>query len=571
MKKLLLISAAIIASSGVFARKVKFQVDMTGQTISANGLHLAGNFKNIDYAGVDENPLQFNWTPTENAMTNGGSGNIYSVILDLKGNLPYEFKFINDNNWGAGEEKIPAESAVGGGNGNRWTFVENGTDTLALAPVKFGENAPAGKYLLRLKVDMGLVASVDTNGVHVAGSLQGWNPATTRMINYTGNGAFASTVYQALLYVDSGSYQYKYVNGNAWGKDESVPSECATSNNRTVSVTATTVKDAVCYAKCGVCLVVPKFNITFNVDVESICGVDSVDVAGGLLDGSWGDGNKMTKVGATNVWTGSQNNIDSGSTVQFKYRYYKGGIRNWEQITSASGNRELKLTANTVLPSNCINTFANCNPRPAAQNITFKVDISQITPNGNQYLVIDYLGGKGGAIRMSQVAGNPAVYTATVNGVCNGTIYYYFMNGDSSVDANAEVFADSTDRGCTKPNGVGGFQRELVRTTGTDLTIFKMFGSCKNSTNGILENNSISANLKLYPNPASAYTVIEFNDNATSHNVQLLDIAGRVIRTYENHKYNTLRIDRDELTSGIYFINVDNNNKQNGTIKLLID
>jgi hypothetical protein len=199
------------------------------------------------------------------------------------------------------------------------------------------------------------------------------------------------------------------------------------------------------------------------------------------------------------------------------------------------------------------------------------VDISQITPNGNQYLVADFLGGKTKAVRLTPQAGNPAVYSTTVNGVCNGIIYYYFMNGDSSVDANAEVFADTTDRACTKPNGVGGFTRELVRSSAADLTIFKMFGSCKTSTNALFENNNISANLRLYPNPTSTYTVIEFNDNANSHNVQLLDIAGRVIRTYDNHKYNTLRIDKEELTSGVYFINVYNDKNQKGAIKLLID
>ncbi|OYU95040.1 MAG: hypothetical protein CFE21_12080 [Bacteroidetes bacterium B1(2017)] len=571
MKKLLLIAAALVATSGAFARKVKFQVDMTGQTISANGVHIAGNFKNVNYDATDENPSQFNWDPSKNAMSNGGSGNIYSVMMDLQGNLTYEFKFINDSDW-PGAETIPTENGVGGGNGNRWTWVDNGTDTLVMAPIKFGGNAPAGKYLLRLKVDMGLVASVDTNGVHVAGNLQGWDPAKTRMVNYTGDGKYESTIYQTIQYVDSGNYAYKFVNGNAWGKDESVPSECAVSNNREVLVAAaTTIKDAVCYAKCGVCKILPKYNVTFNVDVESICNVDSVDVAGGLLDGSWGAGNKMTKVGATNVWTGSQNNIDSGATLQFKYRYYKNGVQNWEQITSASGNREVKITGNTVLPSNCINTFANCAPRPGVQNITFKVDISQITPNGNQYLVVDYLGGKKGAIRLTPEAGNPAVYKTTVNGVCNGTLYYYFINGDSSVDANAEVFADTADRACTKPNGVGGFTRELVRTTATDLTIFKMYGSCKNSTNAVNEVSSLSANLKLYPNPTSTYTVIEFNDNATSHNVQVVDITGRIIKTYSNHKYNTLRIDREELTSGVYFINVINENNQNGTIKLIIE
>ena len=48
MKKLLLLVALFSIALGVQARKVAFRVDMTGQTVSANGVHLVGNFKNID-------------------------------------------------------------------------------------------------------------------------------------------------------------------------------------------------------------------------------------------------------------------------------------------------------------------------------------------------------------------------------------------------------------------------------------------------------------------------------------------------------------------------------------------
>ncbi len=314
-------TAALVATTGVFARKVKIQVDMTGQTVSSNGVHVAGNFQ----SGNSNLP---NWNPGGIKLSNV-TGSVYDTIVDLTGDKVYEFKFINGNQW-ADNENVPAISQVGGGNNNRWVWVGNGTDTLVLPAIKFGGSAPAGKYAVRFKVDMSLAASVDPTGVHVAGNFQNWTPGATRLVNYVGDGNFSGSIYQVIGYADSGEVNYKFLNGNAWGKDESVPSECAVSNNRQVIVNGQDKNlDPVCYAKCGVCKVVPKYNITFNVDVESICGVDSVDVAGGLLDGSWGDGNKMTRVGTTNKWTGSQMSIDSGSTVQYKYRYYKDGVRNW--------------------------------------------------------------------------------------------------------------------------------------------------------------------------------------------------------------------------------------------------
>ncbi len=564
MKKLLLMTAALVATTGVFARKVKIQVDMVGQTVDASGVHVAGNFA----TGSATLP---SWNPSGIPLATQ-AGTIYSTIVELDGNKVYEFKFVNGNAWGK-DEGVPALSQVGGGNTNRWAWVGNGTDTLVLPAIKYASTAPAGQYAVRMKVDMALTASVDANGVHVAGNFQGWTPGATRLINYTGDGKFESTVYQVIAYTGMDTLNYKFLNGNAWGKDESVPSECAVDNNRRVILgKADKNVDAVCYAKCGVCKILPKYNITFNVDVESICGVDSVDVAGGLLDGSWGDGNKMTRVGTTNKWTGSQMNLDSGATVQFKYRYYKNGVRNWEQIASPSGNREVKLNSNSTLDANCFNTFTNCSPRPANQTVTFKVDLSNVTPNGNQYVVLDYLGdAKSSAIRMSPMAGFPQVYMTTVNDVCNGTVYWYFMNGDSSIDANKEGFTDTTDRACTKPNGVGGFNREFVRTTGAAQTLYYYFSSCKTSSTSVEESASIANAIKLYPNPANVYSIIEFNDNAASHNVAIMDVAGRVIRTIENHKYNTLRLDREDLNSGVYFINVTNNLGQTGSVKLIIE
>ena len=41
---------------GVFAKKVSFVVDMTGQTVSSNGVHIAGNFQG--------------WNPASTRMSN---------------------------------------------------------------------------------------------------------------------------------------------------------------------------------------------------------------------------------------------------------------------------------------------------------------------------------------------------------------------------------------------------------------------------------------------------------------------------------------------------------------------
>ena len=76
--------------SGGFAwsqnRNVTFQVDMTGQTVSANGVHIAGDFQSA--AGAPGN-----WDPAATALTQVGTTNIYEVQVSIPDGI-YQFKFI---------------------------------------------------------------------------------------------------------------------------------------------------------------------------------------------------------------------------------------------------------------------------------------------------------------------------------------------------------------------------------------------------------------------------------------------------------------------------------------------
>jgi len=56
--------------------------------------------------------------------------------------------------------------------------------------------------------------TVSANGVHVAGSFQGWDPAGTLMSDDDEDG-----IYEVTVDIFPGPYMYKYVNGNAWQSD----------------------------------------------------------------------------------------------------------------------------------------------------------------------------------------------------------------------------------------------------------------------------------------------------------------------------------------------------------------
>ncbi len=285
MKKLLLLSGALAFAAGVFAQKrmVKISVDMSSETVSANGVHVAGNFQG--------------WSPSGTTLTQEGSTGIYSVYTEVDENTVVEYKFINNNDWSSGVETVPAISQKGHknngeSNDNRWFWSGKGTDTLVLPAFKFGGSAPSGQYAVRFAVDLAKEASVSTDGVHLAGSLQGWDPGKSRMVNlYSSN-----KIHEIIFCLADGTYAFKYVNGNAWGKDESVPSSCAVNNNREVVVNSANVElSKVCYGSCDACpsRPSPKYRVTFQVDMGSECNVDDVDLAGGKING-WAGGTYLS-------------------------------------------------------------------------------------------------------------------------------------------------------------------------------------------------------------------------------------------------------------------------------------
>lgn len=90
----------VLASIGVifqsYAFEVTFQVDMSNQTVSTNGVHIAGSFTDPNGDGVIDNALP-NWNPGGIALVNVGNG-VWTITLDLVPGF-YEYKFVNGNDW----------------------------------------------------------------------------------------------------------------------------------------------------------------------------------------------------------------------------------------------------------------------------------------------------------------------------------------------------------------------------------------------------------------------------------------------------------------------------------------
>jgi hypothetical protein len=173
---------------------------------------------------------------------------IFMNILQLlmKGII---YKFVNGDEWGE-DESVPAGCAQ---NNNRFLTVP-GQDT-TLTAVCFGSCNPcAGQVTVTFKVDMS-EQTVSADGIHVAGSFQGWNPASTEMTDIGNN------VYSVSYSVNSNEQiQYKYINGIDWDGSEIVPEECGVPDgfggfNRFLDVPDyDTTLTAVCFSSCVPCV-----------------------------------------------------------------------------------------------------------------------------------------------------------------------------------------------------------------------------------------------------------------------------------------------------------------------------
>lgn len=241
MKKFLLGLSFIFAINQLSAKKVKFAVDMTGQIISAFGVHIVGDFQ--EAAGY---PL--NWDPAATMLTQEGTTDIYSIVVTIPAFTKYEYLFVNgDQTYEA--EFVPDESRVGYNfDDNRWVYVDSlANDTSFVGAILFGGNAPAGLSLVRFKVDMNNALPVSSNGVHVGDNMNGFS--STKVPLYS----FGNNVYEIISYYQNNSYTFKYFNGNTAVTTETISGFCDVFGNRGLTVTEDTVMAEVCFSSCNAC------------------------------------------------------------------------------------------------------------------------------------------------------------------------------------------------------------------------------------------------------------------------------------------------------------------------------
>lgn len=246
MSKYLILLALILAVTTASAKKVKFSVDMTGLPVNTTGVHVSGDFQ--EEAGFEGGDWQSN---TTEMLSQDGSA-IYSVVVDIPAFAKYEYKFINGDQWYE-VEFVPLESRVGYDfNDNRWVYVDSlYNDTTLIPAVLFSGNAPAGHYLLRLKVDLSLQEMIDPAGIYLVRDQQIGTAPNTAMYSFTDD-IYEQIIY-AEIWTDYSDCYYLFVNGNSVEGYETVPELCSQGGNRYIEILKDTIAEAVCFSECVSC------------------------------------------------------------------------------------------------------------------------------------------------------------------------------------------------------------------------------------------------------------------------------------------------------------------------------
>lgn len=161
------------------AVNVTFRVDMNNETVSSNGVHLAGNFGN-------GNPNLTSWNPSGIQLFDSSGTGVYETVLNLTQGY-YEYKFINGNNWGFDEVITGCNSP---GSTNRFALLTSDTAMPAFC-YESCSICPQGDTLYSFDFASGIPAGWSNSGSSTNALWEYRGPNTSPNNNIGSRGAFA--------------------------------------------------------------------------------------------------------------------------------------------------------------------------------------------------------------------------------------------------------------------------------------------------------------------------------------------------------------------------------------------
>lgn len=566
MKKVYLSILSLVVCCAINAQvAVTLNVDLNDQTVSANGVHIAGNFGSAGYA---------EWDPAGISLTDADADGIYSVTLNLPTNSVYQFKFVNGNDWDSSEGGGVPQACRYAGSDNR-ELVVVGTEPFSKTIVWQG-CGPDGENVVRFRVDMSTQSAVNPAGVSV-GYIDDLSIHALYDLdnNQVWEGYYSIGAAETL--------EFKYINGNDWANtSETISGACGNSSgNRVETFTdVNTNLPAYCFSQCSTCTLPAP--VTFKVDMSLQTDVTGVVLAGGFASAgysNWLDsgGIAMTDANSDGIYEVTLN-LPNGT---YGFKFVKNG-NSWEDVSGpcVSGqDRSLVIAgSDAVTYEACFHQCAaTCVPDPNPADIIFSVNMSNVTidPAGPRLIgSFTNPAWQDGQVIMqeSAVAG---IWYASVTVSGPASISYKFVNGVAvaGAEANSE-FDGLSSVECAEPNGFGGHNRKHTRTGQSETLTTPCFGTCEICGTLIsVEETDVVNGLLVYPNPVEDLMNISFsNPVAQKITINVFNNMGQQVvakdlGTISGQRITTLNT--ANLATGIYTLAISNGTK-NQTVRISV-
>ncbi|MGY6561053.1 MAG: T9SS type A sorting domain-containing protein [Luteibaculaceae bacterium] len=525
---------------------VTFRVNMAEQTVSPDGVHIAGSFNNF--------------TP---ALMSLEANNVYSFTIDILEGTTVIYKFLNGPTF-ANEEIVPQACGVANnfGSFDRTFLIPFEETELDIPTVCFGACTNCvvlgDPVPVTFRVNMSN-QTVAPGGPRIAGS---WNNFALATMAAEGNATFAITVD-----IPVGSIvTYKFINGNSFDFEETVPAACGQANpfgsfDRVFTIPdepAVTVP-TVCFGSCEDCPEPgPTVLVFFRVDMQN----QTVAPGGPRFVGSINNFTPEAMLVESGTIFSFSAMVEVGSTVT--YRFLNGATFNQSETVPAdcgvpdgfgNFNRTFEVTDEPVIFIDvvCFSSCAACPILPDPVSVTFVVDmdnVAEINPEG-VFIAGSFTSPAWSVQAMTNIGNNQFSFTANI--LPGTTVQFKYLNGPT-FDFQETVPAD-----CGTPDGFGGFNRTLVVGDTNQNIPPVCFGECVgNCTVSILENSKIGK-LGIFPNPSNGMVRITTNNLVLNqeNNITIFDNTGRIIfQTKLRASDQMLNI--SHLKSGLYHIVLDN-------------
>ena len=348
------------------------------------------------------------------------------------------------------------------------------------------------------QVDMNNVTASFTN-VYVSGTVNNWSGNANQLTDADGDG-----VYEGTLSLMPGSYEYKFTYDNWTGQeslDATLDSACtlttgAFTNRYATFGNADTTLPVVCWEECSACAVQTNFVVTFMVNSANITvGTNGLYLGGGVIGGA--NEIQLADPDGDGIYVGTDtlNGSTGGNFIFLNSPTWSGDWAAKENLAGLAcadvsnyNDRILPTFTQDTTLMFCYGTCStdtSCTVTSTNPDVTFRVDMSNVSASFTNVYVSGTLNGWSGNANQLTDADGDGVYEGDIN-IAAGNYEFKFTYdnwvGQESLDA-------TLDSACTLTTGT--FTNRYITIGASDTTLpvycWEECTSCASTVTGCSE------------------------------------------------------------------------------------